>query len=205
MKTHLFKPVLVNFLILSIVAVSCNKPIEPKTFTDSRDSKEYKYIKIGTQEWMIENFAFKADSGCWAYDNDEANVAKYGYLYTYETATNICPDGWHLPSVEECNVLIEYLGGQFEAFNKMLVPGDEYWGMNNSDKINNRSGFSAIPAGRYMHVHNKFMEKDEFASWWTSSQGSENDKIKQLGSNNKLIDIRNSHQLNGLSVRYIKD
>lgn len=195
-----------SIILLSIITISCNtKPNESKIFTDSRDGKNYKYVKIGDQEWMMENFAFKADTGCWAYDNDEANVAKYGYLYTYETAKNICPDGWHIPSAEECNVLIDYLGGQFKAFYKMLEPSDEYWGMNNSDKINNRSGFSAIPAGCYMYNVNKFMYKDEFAFWWTSSKGSENDKIKQLGTNNKLIDIRNSHKLSGLSVRYIKD
>lgn len=205
MKTTLFKPALVNFLILSIVAISCNKPIETKTFTDSRDNKEYKYAKIGTQEWMTENFAFKADSGCWAYDNDEANVAKYGYLYTCETAKNICPDGWHLPSAEECNVLIDYLGGQFEAFNKMLVPGDNSWGMNNSDKITNSSGFSALPAGCYMENVSKFMYINEFASWWTSTEGSENDMFKRMSSNNKLMDIRDLHKLSGLAVRYIKD
>ncbi len=205
MKTRLFKPVLATILLLSIVTISCNKTIETKTFTDSRDSKEYTYLKIGTQEWMMENFAFKADTGCMAYDNDEANVATYGYLYTYETASNICPDGWHMPSADECNVLIEYLGGQFKAFYKMVVPSAEYWGNNTDDKITNSSGFSAIPAGNYMQNVKMFMYINEFTSWWTSTEGSETDKMKRMNTNNKLIEIRESHKLSGFSVRYIKD
>lgn len=206
MKTFLFKSVLISIMILSIVTISCNtKPVETKTFADSRDGKTYKYVKIGTQEWMMENFAFKADTGCWAYDNDEANVATYGYLYTYETAKNICPDGWHIPSADECNVLIDYLGGSIKAAYKMMEPGVEYWGNNTSDKVTNSSGFSALPGGCYMYNVSMFMYKGSFAYWWTSTEGSESDDIEVMHTNNQVIQFRDYHKLSGLSVRYIKD
>ncbi len=204
-KTHLFKPVMVTILILSIASISCNKTIETKTFTDSRDSNEYKYIKIGTQEWMMENFAFKADTGCWAYDNDEANVATYGYLYTYETAKNICPDGWHIPSADECNVLIDYLGGPIKAAYKMMEPSADYWGTNTSDKVTNSSGFSALPGGCNMYNVSMFMYKGLFAYWWTSTKGLESNDIKIMHTNNQVMEFRDYHKQSGFSVRYIKD
>ena len=206
MKTFLFKPVLISIMILSIVTISCNtKPIESKTFADSRDGKTYKYVKIGTQEWMMENFAFKADTGCWAYDNDEANVATYGYLYTYETAKNICPDGWHIPSVDECNVLIDYLGGPIEAAYKMMEVGDELWGNNTSDNVNNKSGFSARPGGMHNNTHSMFMYKGLFTYYWTSTEGSESDDFEIMHTNNQVIQFRDYHKLSGFSIRYIKD
>ena len=61
------------------------------TFTDARDGETYRTVKIGGQTWMAENLRFKAD-GCFAPDNDEANVKKFGRLYTWTTALGISED-----------------------------------------------------------------------------------------------------------------
>lgn len=51
--------------------------------------------------------------GIYAYDNNEANVATYGRLYTWDAAVRVAAsiEGWHLPSDAEWNTLTAYLGG----------------------------------------------------------------------------------------------
>jgi uncharacterized protein (TIGR02145 family) len=92
-----------------IVVENSNKYGE---YSDERDGKEYKTVNIGTQTWFAENLAYDVDDDCWAYDNDENNVTKYGRLYNWETSQTVCPTGWHLPTVDEWTTLTDYIGGK---------------------------------------------------------------------------------------------
>jgi hypothetical protein len=60
---------------------------------DRRDNNVYKTITVGNQVWMAENLRF---------DNGK---------YTWTTAQDACPGGWHLPSQEEFDSAIENTRG----------------------------------------------------------------------------------------------
>jgi uncharacterized protein (TIGR02145 family) len=135
-------------------------------FKDPRGEKVYKTVKIGNKVWFAENLAFVPDYGnYWAYDNNNANIAKYGYLYDWETAIKVCPDGWHLPSDEEWDVLSESLGGIGVAGRKMKSTSG--WADNGNG--NNSSGFNAKPSGTKLYDGFGY-NLGNTVYWWSSTE-----------------------------------
>lgn len=161
-----------KIILISMLTVCCLKLFsqETGTFTDSRDGKIYKTVKIGTQTWMAENLAFKAVSGCWTYNNNDGLVNSYGYLYSWETARKSCPAGWHLPSYGEWKELIDYLGGESIAGGKLK--STSWWESPNSG-ANNSSGFLALPGG-YHNYDGSFSSDGTIGIWWSSTDHGEN-------------------------------
>ncbi|MBI9067199.1 MAG: hypothetical protein JEZ09_07900 [Salinivirgaceae bacterium] len=136
-------------LMLSLIIFSQN------TFTDTRDGKEYKTVTIGNQIWMTENLAFKADSGCLTYYKNTDSIGKYGYYYSWKTALNVCPQGWHLPSAVNYQTLIDTLTNNGNDAYRALLP-------------NGKSGFNAYLLGNYLDSLT-LDNKDYFAGYWTAS------------------------------------
>ncbi len=179
------------------------------TFTDSRDGKTYKTVTIGTQTWMAENLAYKTSSDCWAYDNDETNVVKYGYLYYWETAKEVCPEGWHLPSDAEWLTLTNYLGGEKIAGSKLKGSGTCNWESPNTGATDETS-FTALPGGQcykdYKDGEFKFEGIGMFGHWWSASEFPKNYFTMWIMyfDNTNLYHYPYSRTM-GLSVRCIKD
>jgi len=147
----------------------------PDRFADSRDGKVYKLKIIGDQTWMAENLAHDTVNGCWAYDNIKSNVTKYGYLYNYETAKNVCPSGWHLPSDQEWQTLETALGMSSSDANSTGYRGAPVGtnlkntdGWNNSGNGSNQSGFAALPGG-YRSTDGTFDRVGDYGIWWSST------------------------------------
>jgi len=185
---------------------SCEKDEDPETemetFTDNRDGNVYNTVEIGNQTWMAENFAYKPADGFWAYNNDENNVSTYGYLYTLETAQSICPDGWHLPSIDEWEELYNYLGGTEQAGNKMKEAGGAHWDSEDygNKNITNSSGFTALPGGYWESAFDEFNYLGLYGFWWTETGAH-----ALLTGNYVDAEIQNGGGSGGYSVRYIKD
>lgn len=191
---------------------------KPETgeFKDIRNGKTYKTIAIGTQIWMSENLAFKTDSGSWAYNNEEKNVAQYGYLYNWNTALSVCPKGWHLPSDEEWKKLEKNLGMElaergetgYRSENIGIKLKDKQGWEPYQGKIysNNSSGFSALPGGYRYHKDMMFYDKGFNGYWWTSSKaGGDNAWYRYLDHHFGGI-ARSYYNFGyGFSVRCVKD
>jgi len=151
------------------------------TFADSRDSKSYNSVRIGTQTWMAENLNYNAE-GSVCYENSADSCAKYGRLYNWSTAMNgtsssslspsgvqgVCPAGWHLPSDAEWTTLTDYVGGVSTAGTKLKsTSGWNYY----SERHNGTDdfGWSALPGG-YGISDGNFYYAGGLGDWWSATE-----------------------------------
>ena len=185
----------------------------PTQFIDQRDGKTYKVVAIENQVWMAENLAYKPNSGTyWAYDNDQSNVAKYGYLYDWETAKDVCPDGYHLPTDDEWKELETELGmTQIEADDTGYrgtnqgeqLKSETGWSSNGNGT--NESGFNAF-AGGYRYTFGSFGNVGSLGNWWSATpNGSSNAWYRRLYYGNARVKRTNYDRAYGFSVRCLRN
>jgi uncharacterized protein (TIGR02145 family)/uncharacterized repeat protein (TIGR02543 family) len=144
-------------------------------FTDVRDGKVYKKVKIGTQTWMAENLNYNIPNVTTdvCYENSASNCAKYGRLYDWSTAMGIdasynssswsgsdvnhqgaCPAGWHLPSADEWTILGNYAGGASATSTAGTnLKSSTGWvtGSGLTSVGTDSYGFSALSGGAYIY------------------------------------------------------
>lgn len=223
MKTNSF----CIWIILAIITfsfITCEKengnngePPEDTTgtFIDSRDGQIYKWIKIGNQIWMAENLNYTTDNGSWVYDNDSSNATTFGRLYDWETACEVCPDGWLLPSDVDWKELEMYLGMSEVAVDsigyrgtdeggRLKEAGTAHWHSPNTGATNS-SGFSALPGGLHF-TDGKFYNMGTFGTCWSSTEMDSISALsRRLFSNSACIVRGDGTKKVGYSIRCIKD
>jgi len=173
-----------------------------ETLEDPRDGKVYKTVVIGNQVWMAENLAHQPSSGFYSvYEREPSNVDKYGYLYPWETANNVCPAGWHLPTDAEWTTLIDFLGGAEAAGEKMKSEA----GWPEEGNGTNSSGFSALPGGLGWS-DGDFAGIGKEGYWWSSTESDEYSAIYLgLANFNGTATKETTSKWDAFSVRCIKD
>lgn len=173
-----------------------------KSFTDSRDKKEYKTVVIGKQEWMAENLNYETEES-FCFNNQAEKCKSYGRLYTWNAAMKACPKGWHLPTQKEYNTLIDAVDGESTA-GAMLKSTN--WNHSFANQNFDIFNFSALPAGK--GFDNKyFTNEHQSADFWTSTEKNEKYafSLSMHYGYDKAHADRTEEKEHVLSVRCIKD
>jgi uncharacterized protein (TIGR02145 family) len=87
--------------MLKTIYVTVRYVKEFDVFEDERDGKKYGVISVGDHKIMIDNFSHNVDEGMVIPNEGKADPEQVGFQYTWEKARESAPAGWHLPSKEE--------------------------------------------------------------------------------------------------------
>jgi len=171
----------------------------------------YRTVEIGTQTWMAENLNYDVN-GSACYDNDPANCAKYGRLYDWATAMDICPSGWHIPSSADWDQLFRYVDGTTGTSSPYSSPTagkhlkaasgwNDYYGIPaGTDDF----GFSALPGAS--SFDGDFYGVGDYGSWWSrTDRGSQGGAYSQrMVYHNEYTSHSSYDKSNLFSVRCLK-
>lgn len=150
-------------------------------------------IKIGNQVWMKKNVSIPMPNSFW-YERDSAGNAMNGRLYYFSSAMAVCPKGWHLPTDEEWQIMINTFGGDSLA-GLALQPGG-------------KSGLD-LPLAGYRSANSSndlFGKKNEQGFYWTCTvKGEQTAYAKALSAGNPVVSDMYYRRANAFSVRFVKD
>jgi uncharacterized protein (TIGR02145 family) len=191
-------------------------------FTDFRDSHAYKTVKIGSQVWMAENLAYmphvgppEEQAGIWVLHYSGRNVPEakacekymtFGCLYDWETARQVAPKGWHLPTDGEWTQLAEFLekdsgnkdvGEQLKSklgWKRDCTDSYRFAGLNGSySRFLKSSG-----GGQFERMH--------AADWWSSTESERGYAwYRRLHEDTYNLLRLELNEKCSISVRYVRD
>jgi uncharacterized protein (TIGR02145 family) len=196
------------------------------------DGNVYNTVQIGTQVWMRENlkttkyndgtpipnatdiitWASLATGGyCWYNFDTETYRDTYGALYNWHVVSpanskNVCPAGWHVPADNEWTTLINYLGGENVAGDKLKETGSDHWAFDNIG-ASNESGFTALPGGILINDGLWIFFNINYEGYWWSSTEHSTTYAWYCGMayDGSYVSRNTLEKLDGLSVRCVRD
>ena len=160
---------------------------------------DFKEVKIGEQVWMLSNLnvekfrngdpipyvenqeewmaAFEKRQPAYCnYNNDPKYGQQYGKLYNWYAVNDsrgLAPEGWHIPSENEFNVLFSFIEDDDEE-NYFKLKCDVSWGPDSDGT--NETGFTALPAGfrnpieGFDGIYDNDSPEEAYTAWWCSSE-----------------------------------
>lgn len=144
------------------------------TFVDPRDGKVYPTLTFGATTWMAANLAFKSKES-WCYGDDEKKGEQVGRLYTWTSAKEACPMGWHVATREEWYALVRLAGGRDSCGMRLKSPRLWVDGVPGTEKgfAADVFGFGILPGGKRYDDNEGYGGFGEYAIYWTSTDNAQ--------------------------------
>jgi uncharacterized protein (TIGR02145 family) len=154
------------------------------------------------EEWQR---AAQSKTPAWCYyDNDPKNASRFGRLYNWFAVMDprgLAPNGFHVPTDAEWQILIDTLGGDEDAGGALK----NQTGWDGGATERNSAGFYANPGGS-RHYEGGFNYFGSFGNWWsTSERDSTFAWVRNMSMDDNDVNRYFLHKTKGFSVRVLKD
>jgi uncharacterized protein (TIGR02145 family) len=149
---------------------------------------------------------------------------KYGRLYDWATAMGlpsscnenscssqiqpkhkgICPSGWHIPSDNDWDILMNYVGGYETAGAKLKAMSDWNENGNGTDQY----GFSALPGGSGYSDDIVGAYLGIAGRWWSTNEDKDDSYYaynRRMDYDSEIVFWNDKHKSDLYSVRCVKD
>lgn len=93
-------------IICSITSHNCKG--QENVLTDIRDGKTYPIVTIGNLKWFKSNLAYETPNS-WCAQHGRGSNCNDGNFYYYNDLTNVCPEGWRLPSWDDIDTTVKLI------------------------------------------------------------------------------------------------
>lgn len=205
--------VLIFSVILLFASCSGLKPTMAGSFTDSRDGKVYRWVKLKDQIWMAQNLDYVTDGAEYVSNSKEQRIIGRTYFGSFVT-DNLAPKGWHIPSDDEWQKL-EVASGM----PKSLAERTLYRGDNEADFLEGGCmKFNVLFTGHSNHQTPGTRTFYEFVYFWSSTKVLKSLMTRSFRTNDNRIGknmlgiahtayircLKNDTTTTGLVVDYIK-
>ncbi len=180
-------------------------------------------VIIGTQEWTVRNLDVSRyrngdiipevkdpkewstlTTGAWCYyDNKLENGKIYGKLYNWYAVNDprgLAPEGFHIPSYREWNILKNFLGKK-NAGSKIKENSFTHWEPS-KENATNITGFTALPGG---NRNEKSTNIGLIGNWWSTTENVTGAYYCYLYYFDSKVNIDFFKKTEGYSVRCIRD
>jgi uncharacterized protein (TIGR02145 family) len=121
----------------------------------------------------------------------------YGRLYDWATAMTACPEGWHLPSQGEWDILSDFVGGSSTAGKHLKATSNWYGDGNGLDTYD----FAALPGGNGYPGNSLSF----YGYWWSSSESGSESFRSSMSYSHEEMRLSLSYKSSLYSVRCIKN
>ena len=173
-----------------------SKNLNTATFKNGDSIPEAK----SKEDW-VKAASLKQPAWCY-YDNNEKNSSTHGKLYNWyaiNDARGIAPVGWRIPTDQDWNELIDYLGGVQLALIKLKTSKE--WKRDGNG--NNSSGFSAFPSG-YRSEDGSFKTIGWYTAFWCAEENNPQDAWVRSLFYTGSVEKHGLPKASGFSVRCVK-
>jgi uncharacterized protein (TIGR02145 family) len=123
-----------------------------------------------------------------------------------DESRGLCPEGWHVPTIDEWIILVDFAGGSEVAGAKLKEVGNDHWFSNSGST--NEYGFSAYGGG-FRNDDGSFSYIKADGKWWSSTESSSSSYNGRFVSMDQIsYYVRTTtidSKKNGFSIRCLKD